>query len=77
MSNHSPFPSEFKSFIFWNKVRLGPFINGFLSGTSVLSAEFSLERNSPEPEFLNIVKCNLAVSASAGFQFNCNSIFND
>jgi hypothetical protein len=31
----------------------------------------------PEPEFLNILKCNLAESASAGFQFNYYDIFND
>jgi hypothetical protein len=30
-----------------------------------------------EPEFLKILKCNLAESVSAGFQFNCNYIFND
>jgi hypothetical protein len=26
---------------------------------------------SPEPEFLKILKCDLAESASTGFQFNC------
>jgi hypothetical protein len=31
----------------------------------------------PEPEFLNILKCNSAESASAEFQFNCYSFFND
>jgi hypothetical protein len=31
----------------------------------------------PEPEFLKILKYNLAESASAGFQFNCFDIFND
>jgi hypothetical protein len=31
----------------------------------------------PEPKFLNILKCNLAESVSAGFQFNCFDIFND
>ncbi len=31
----------------------------------------------PEPEFLNILKCDLAESVSAGFQFNCYDIFND
>ncbi len=31
----------------------------------------------PEPEFLNILKCNLAESVGAGFQFNCYDIFND
>jgi hypothetical protein len=31
----------------------------------------------PEPEFLNILKCNLAESATAGFQLNCHDIFND
>ncbi len=30
-----------------------------------------------EPEFLNILKCDLAESASTGFQFNCYGIFND
>jgi hypothetical protein len=25
----------------------------------------------PEPEFLKILKCDLAESASTGFQFNC------
>jgi hypothetical protein len=30
-----------------------------------------------EPEFLKILKYNLAESASAGFQFNCFDIFND
>ncbi len=30
-----------------------------------------------EPEFLKILKYNLAESASAGFQFNCFNIFND
>ncbi len=32
---------------------------------------------SSEPEFLNILKCDLAASASTGFQFNCYDIFND
>ncbi len=36
-----------------------------------------LQRFITEPEFLNILKCNLAESASAGFQFNCYDIFND
>jgi hypothetical protein len=31
----------------------------------------------PEPEFFNILKCNLAKSASTGFQFNCYDIFNE
>ncbi len=31
----------------------------------------------PEPEFLIILKSNLAESASAGFQFNCYDIFDD
>ncbi len=30
-----------------------------------------------EPEFLNILKCDLAESASIGFQFICYDIFND
>ncbi len=30
-----------------------------------------------EPEFLNILKCNLAESARTGFQFYCYDIFND
>ncbi len=30
-----------------------------------------------EPEFLKILKYNLAESASAGFQFNCFDIFDD
>jgi hypothetical protein len=30
-----------------------------------------------EPEFLNTLKCNLAESASTGYQFNCYVIFND
>ncbi len=32
---------------------------------------------SAEPKFLKILKCSLAESASAGFQFNCYDIFND
>ncbi len=32
---------------------------------------------SSEPEFLNILKCDLAESASTGFQFNCYDTFND
>ncbi len=31
----------------------------------------------PEPKFLNSLKCNLAESASAGFQFNSYGIFNN
>ncbi len=31
----------------------------------------------PELEFLNALKCNLAESASTGFQFNGFNIFND
>ncbi len=31
----------------------------------------------PEPEFLNILKCNSAESVSAGFQLNFLDIFND
>jgi hypothetical protein len=31
----------------------------------------------PKSEFLNTLKCNLAESASTGFQFNCFDIFND
>jgi hypothetical protein len=30
-----------------------------------------------EPEFLKILICTLAESASAGFQFNCYGVFND
>jgi hypothetical protein len=30
-----------------------------------------------EPEFLKVLKCNSAESASAGFQFNCYDIFNN
>ncbi len=31
----------------------------------------------PEPEFLNILKCNSAESAKTGFQFTCYDIFSD
>jgi hypothetical protein len=35
------------------------------------------KRTRSEPEFLNILKCNSAESASAGFQFNCNDSINE
>ncbi len=34
-------------------------------------------KETSEPEFLTILKCNLAESARAGFQFNCYEIFSD
>ncbi len=37
----------------------------------------SFPARNPEPEFLNILKCNLAESASAGFQFNWYDLCND
>jgi hypothetical protein len=37
----------------------------------------NLKNLGSEPEFLKILKCNLAESAGAGFQFNCYDIFND
>ncbi len=39
-------------------------------------AEYRLHKT-PEPEFLKILKCDLAESASTGFQFDCYDIFND
>ncbi len=45
------------------------------SSTFWCTAEQVLRRT--EPEFLNILKCNSAENASAGFQFNCLEIFHD
>ncbi len=45
--------------------------------TCKISVYFRWVKQQFEPEFLNILKCNLAESAGAGFQFNCYDIFND
>jgi hypothetical protein len=50
----------------------------YLSAVKFWSLDLlALNKQASEPEFLNILKCNLAESASAGFQFNCYDIFND
>jgi hypothetical protein len=60
-------PKHSSSSVAWNQ-RLQ-------TGGSVHRSQPIYTQWNPEPEFLNILKCDLAESASAGFQFNCYDIF--